>query len=168
MANIKSAKKRISTIDRRRTENKYVKATIATYVKKFRKMLEEGKVQEAETFSKEVYAYIDSACSKGVIHKNNASRRIGRLASALYLAKANTTVAPAKEEKVEVVSTPVEEKKVEEAPVKKTTTRKATAKTTATTEEKKPVAKKTTTKKATTETAEKKTTTRKTATKKAE
>ena len=70
MANIKSAKKRISTIDRRNAENKFVKATLSTYVKKFRKMLEEGKVAEAETFSKEVYAYIDSACSKGVIHKN--------------------------------------------------------------------------------------------------
>lgn len=159
MANIKSAKKRISTIDRRRTENKYVKATIATYVKKFRKMLEEGKVQEAETFSKEVYAYIDSACSKGVIHKNNASRKIGRLASALYLAKSNTTEAtPVVEEKKEVVEK-VEEKK---APAKKTTTKKATA-----TEEKKAPAKKTA-KAETTDAPAKKTTTRKTTTKKAE
>ena len=198
MANIKSAKKRISTIDRRRAENKYVKATISTYVKKFRKMLEEGKVAEAETFSKEVYAYIDSACSKGVIHKNNASRRIGRLASALYMAKASTKeAAPVKEEKVEevkAVEAPVEEKKpvakktttkkaaTEEKPAaKKTTTKKAatteekpvakktTTKKAAATEEK-PAAKKTTTKKATETkaTAEKKTTTRKTATKKAE
>lgn len=160
MANIKSAKKRISTIDRRRTENKYVKATIATYVKKFRKMLEEGKVQEAETFSKEVYAYIDSACSKGVIHKNNASRKIGRLASALYLAKSNTTTeaTPVVEEKKEVVEK-VEEKK---APAKKTTTKKAT-----TTEEKKAPAKKTA-KAETTDAPAKKTTTRKTTTKKAE
>lgn len=153
MANIKSAKKRISTIDRRRAENKYVKATISTYVKKFRKMLEEGKVAEAETFSKEVYAYIDSACSKGVIHKNNASRRIGRLAAALYSAKATTApAAPAKEEKVEEVK--VEAPVVEE--------KKAPAK--------KPAAKKTTTKKETTEEkpAAKKTTTRKTTTKKAE
>ena len=92
MANIKSAKKRINTINRRREENKYVKATLSTYVKKFRKMLEAGNVAEAEEFSKEVYAYIDSACSKGVIHKNAASRKIGRLASALYKAKATTTV----------------------------------------------------------------------------
>ena len=161
MANIKSAKKRISTIDRRRAENKYVKATISTYVKKFRKMLEEGKVAEAETFSKEVYAYIDSACSKGVIHKNNASRRIGRLAAALYSAKATT--APVVEEKVEEVKVeaPVAEEKKPAA--KKTTTKKATT-------EEKPAAKKTTTKKATTEEkpAAKKTTTKKATTKKAE
>ena len=153
MANIKSAKKRISTIDRRRAENKYVKATISTYVKKFRKMLEEGKVAEAETFSKEVYAYIDSACSKGVIHKNNASRRIGRLAAALYSAKATTTpAAPVKEEKVEEVKVEapvVEEKK---APAKKPAAKKTTTKKEAT--EEKPAAKKTTTKKATTKKAE--------------
>ena len=150
MANIKSAKKRISTIDRRRAENKYVKATISTYVKKFRKMLEEGKVAEAETFSKEVYAYIDSACSKGVIHKNNASRRIGRLAAALYSAKA--TVAPAVEEKVEEVKVeaPVAEEK--KAPAKKPAAKKTTAKKETT--EEKPAAKKTTTKKATTKKAE--------------
>ena len=157
MANIKSAKKRISTIDRRNAENKFVKATLSTYVKKFRKMLEEGKVAEAEKFSKEVYAYIDSACSKGVIHKNNASRKVGRLASALYKAKATTPATETKatkkvEKKVEAkVEAKVEEKATEEVKEVKKTTRKTTTKK-ADTEEK----------------PAKKTTTRKTATKKAE
>ena len=137
MANIKSAKKRISTIDRRTAENKFVKATLSTYVKKFRKMLEEGKIAEAEKFSKEVYSYIDSACSKGVIHKNAASRKVGRLASALYKAKVDNK--PAKVEKVEKVEEKVEETAEVKAPAKKTTTKKETAE--------KP-AKKTTTKKA--------------------
>ena len=129
MANIKSAKKRISTIDRRNAENKYVKATMSTYIKKLRKLIEENKVEEAEKFSKEVYAYIDSACSKGVIHKNAASRKIGRLAAAMYKLtasapkKATKKVEEAKvEEKVEAPAT--EEKKT----VKKTTTKKATTK----------------------------------------
>ena len=145
MANIKSAKKRISTIDRRNEENRFVRATMSTYIKKLRKLIEENKVEDAEKFSKEVYAYIDSACSKGVIHKNAASRKVGRLASALYKAKVNVpATAPAKEVAV------VEEKPVavatEEAPAKKTTTRKTTKKS-ETTEEK--PAKKTTTKKTT-------------------
>ena len=163
MANIKSAKKRISVIARRREENKYVKATLSTYVKKFRKMLEEGKIAEAETFSKEVYSYIDSACSKGVIHKNAASRKIGRLASALYLAKNNAPKVEKKVEKKEEVKveTPVvEEKKEVKKTTRKTTTKKETTEATAekkttkntTTKstEEKPTAKKTTTKKATT------------------
>jgi len=161
MANIKSAKKRISTIDRRNAENKFVKATLSTYVKKFRKMLEEGKVAEAEKFSKEVYAYIDSACSKGVIHKNNASRKVGRLASALYKAKATTPAAETK-------ATKKVEKKVE-AKVEEKAEVKAEVKATEEVKEVKKTTRKTTTKKADTEEKPaKKTTTRKTATKKAE
>ena len=160
MANIKSAKKRISTIQRRREENKFVKATISTLTKKFRKMLEEGKIEEAEKYSKEVYSYIDSACSKGVIHKNNASRKIGRLAEALYKAKATIVetkkeVKPAKVEKVEEKKEEVAKVKEEKKVAKKTTTKKATA-------EKEPKAKAEKTEK-----VEKKITTKK-ATKKAE
>ena len=163
MANIKSAKKRISTIQRRREENKFVKATISTLIKKFRKLIEEGKVEEAEKYSKEVYAYIDSACSKGVIHKNNASRKVGRLAEALFKAKAEakTTKVEAKAEVVETkVAETKEEPKEEKKATKKTTTKKAEPKTT----EKKTAEKKTTEKK----TVEKKTTTKKATTKKAE
>ena len=161
MANIKSAKKRINTIQRRREENKFVKATIATQIKKFRKLLEEGKVAEAEKFSKEVYSYIDSACSKGVIHKNTASRKIGRLAEALYKAKASETKVE-KVEKVEKAVEPVVEVKAEKKTTRKTTTKK-------TTEADKKVEKKTTSTKSTDtdKKAEKKTTTKK-ATKKAE
>ena len=140
MANIKSAQKRISTIERRNQENRFVRATLSTKVKKLRKLLEEGKVAEAETYSKEVYAYIDSACSKGVIHKNAASRKVGRLAAALYKAKTTTT-----EVKEEVKVEEKVEAKVEttEAPVEKKTTAKRTTKKAETTEEK--PAKKTTT-----------------------
>lgn len=145
MANIKSAKKRISTIERRRDENRYVKATISTLIKKFRKMLEEGKIEEAEKYSKEVYSYIDSACSKGVIHKNNASRKIGRLAEALYKAKA-TVASTKKTVKVEKEEAPakVEEKTEEKKTTAKKTTKKATAEKAETKTEKKTTAKKTT------------------------
>jgi small subunit ribosomal protein S20 len=165
MANIKSAKKRISTIERRNAENRFVRATLSTYVKKFRKMLEEGKVAEAEKFSTEVYAYIDSACSKGVIHKNAASRKIGRLASALYLAKNNAPKVEKKVEKkeeVKVEAPVVEEKKEVKKTTRKTTTKKETTEATA---EKKTTAKKTTTKKTTAKDSEKKPATKKATTK---
>ena len=165
MANIKSAKKRISTIERRTAENKYVKATISTQIKKFRKMLAEGNIAEAEKFSKEVYSYIDSACSKGVIHRNNASRKIGRLAEALYKAQSTAKVETKKVEKVkEVKEVKAEETKAE--PAKKATRTTKTAKTAKATEEK-PATKKSTktTAKKDEEKPAKKTTTR---TKKAE
>ena len=151
MANIKSAKKRINTIQRRREENRYVKATISTMIKKFRKLIEEGKIEEAEKYSKEVYSYVDSACSKGVIHRNNASRKIGRLAEALFKAKSTVVETkeekPAKAEKVEEVK---EEPKAEEKKVAKKTTTKKTTKTTAEkADEEKKTEKKTTAKKTT-------------------
>ena len=38
MANIKSAQKRISTIERRNEENRFVRATLSTKIKKLRKI----------------------------------------------------------------------------------------------------------------------------------
>lgn len=146
MANIKSAKKRIKVIDRQRAENKFVKATIATYTKKFRALVEERKFDEAEVKLKETISLIDSAESKGILHKNNASRKVGRLSYAL--AKARFEAKPVEEvevkpevketkvEETKVKATKVKETKVEETPVAKKTTRKTTAKTAEVKEEK--------------------------------
>lgn len=153
MANIKSAKKRINTNKRERNENRYVKSTLATMVKNFRKLLAEGQVSEAEAKLNDTVSYINSACSKGVIHKNNANRKVARLHLALDKAKATQApaVAPVKvAKKVEAEKVEAEKvEKVEEVkaePVKKTTKKVAEKAET-----------KTTTKKATTkkETAEK-------------
>lgn len=145
MANIKSAKKRIKVIDRQRAENKFVKATIATYTKKFRALVEERKFDEAEVKLKETISLIDSAESKGILHKNNASRKVGRLSYAL--AKARFEAKPVEEVEVKpevkaevketkVEETKVKETKVEETPVAKKTTRKTAAKTAEVKEEK--------------------------------
>ena len=125
MANIKSAKKRVLTNDRQRSENRYVKATISTYVKDYRKMLADGKFEDAQKKLISTISYIDSACSKGVLHKNNASRKIARLTVAYTRA---TQSAP-QEVKVEVKKEVKVEKaeEVKEAPAKKVT-KKATTK----------------------------------------
>lgn len=123
MPNIKSAKKRVSVIERRKQENRYVKSTMATMIKKFREAVKYD-VSEAEAMLKDVISYIDSAETKGVIHKNNASRKISRLNSLLYKAKNNAVKVE------EVPAEPVVEEKVEEAPkaeepkTKKTATKK--------------------------------------------
>ena len=144
VANIKSAKKRIDTINRRREENKFVKATLSTYIKNFRKALAEGRTQDAEAKLPEIIAYIDSACSKGVIHANNASRKVGRLSAALFKAKATVVEAPTKTtKKVEKVEVEATEVVAEEKPAKaKKTTAKA-EKTEKAVKEKKTTTKKT-------------------------
>lgn len=120
MPNIKSAKKRVSVIARRKQENRYVKSTMATMIKNFREAVKVD-VAKAEAMLKDIVSYIDSAETKGVIHKNNASRKISRLNTMLYKAK-NANVEVAEEAKVEVAEVKVEEEK----PVKKT--RKTAAK----------------------------------------
>ena len=86
MPNIKSAKKRVSVLARRKQENRYVKSTMATMIKNFREAVKTD-VAKAESMLKDIVSYIDSAESKGVIHKNNASRKISRLNTLLFKAK---------------------------------------------------------------------------------
>ena len=73
MANIKSAKKRILTSAKKAAANKAVKSSVKTAIKKVHKAVEAGDLIAAE-------ATIDKAASKGVLHKNNASRKVSRLA----------------------------------------------------------------------------------------
>lgn len=130
MANIKSAKKRINTIKRQKDENKLVKSTIATLTKKFRTALVSGDLKLAETELNNVISYVDSACSKGIIHKNNASRKVSRLSSALDSAKKAPKTETKKEEvkAVEEVKAEVKEEPKKTTAAKKTTTKKTTTK----------------------------------------
>ena len=147
MANIKSAKKRVLVNKRQKEENRYIKASLNTEIKKFRLAIAEGNFAAAEAQLKVVESDIMSAKSKGILHANTASRKVSRLKAALSSAQATTEVK--EEVKVEEVKEEVK------APAKKTTTKKAE-----TTEEapaKKAPAKKTTTK----TTTAKKTTTKK-------
>lgn len=123
MPNIKSAKKRVSVIARRKQENRYVKSTMATMIKNFREAVKTD-IAKAEAMLKDVVSYIDSAETKGVIHKNNASRKISRLNSLLFKAK-NANAENVKVEEVKEVKE-VEEVAVVEQPAKKT--RKTSAK----------------------------------------
>lgn len=167
MANIKSAKKRIDVIKRRREENKFVKTTISTKIKNFRKTLAAKDFATAEEQLTEITALVNSACSKGILHKNNSSRKVSRLSMALSNAKKQENVveaAPKKVEKVVEEKAEVKEVKETKAPAKKAT-KKAAEK-----EEKpakKAIAKKATAKKATKEVAEEEKPAKKTATKKA-
>lgn len=123
MANIKSAKKRINTIARRREENKLVKSSLRTQIKKFKKAIDAKNVELAEALLKDTISKIDAARSKGVLHKNNASNKVARLSSALYkLKKEVAATAPAVEVKEEkkVVAKQTEEKAEKKAPVKRT------------------------------------------------
>ncbi|MCX6049899.1 MAG: 30S ribosomal protein S20 [Chloroflexi bacterium] len=82
MANIKSAEKRNRQNIKRRELNRVWRGGSRTAVKKARLAIEGGAEDAAESLRVAVRA-LDKAANKGIIHKNNASRRKSRLMLAL-------------------------------------------------------------------------------------
>jgi len=83
MPNIKSAIKRVSVIEKKTLRNNMVKSEYKTAVKKFEAAVLEGNKENSEKLLREAVKKIDSACSKGVIKKNTASRKKSNLAKKL-------------------------------------------------------------------------------------
>jgi small subunit ribosomal protein S20 len=88
LANTKSAKKRIRANERRRQYNLRHRSRARSEVKKARAALAQGDPQVAEEAVREAVSHLDHAASKGTLHKNNASRRKGRLMKQLARLKA--------------------------------------------------------------------------------
>lgn len=83
LANIKSAKKRALTNEKRRLRNKMVVTNLKTTEKQFLAALAEGDVQKAEEGYKLASKKFDMAAAKGIIHKNAANRKKSKLAKKL-------------------------------------------------------------------------------------
>jgi len=83
VANTKSAKKRIRSSERKRQQNRRVRSAARTEVKRARKLMEAGQLDEAAESTQRALRLLDKAAAKGVIHKRNASRRKSRLMHAL-------------------------------------------------------------------------------------
>ena len=83
MANIKSAKKRILQNSIRRLRNRGRKSEMRGEIKRFRKLVEDGQLNEAKALLGEVYSVIDRTAVKGTIHSNTAARYKSSLAQLL-------------------------------------------------------------------------------------
>ena len=83
MANIKSAKKRILVNRTKAARNKSIKTGVKTAVKKVRVAIEANYKAAASAALLAATSTIDKAVTKGVFHKNTASRKISRLAQAV-------------------------------------------------------------------------------------
>lgn len=88
MANTKQARKRARQNDRRRVRNRLVATAMRTSVKNVRKAIDENDVEAAQAALGAATRRLDMAASKGVIHKNQAARKIGRLVKAVNRLKA--------------------------------------------------------------------------------
>ncbi|MDH3944634.1 MAG: 30S ribosomal protein S20 [Anaerolineae bacterium] len=83
MANIESAKKRNRQNQKRRLRNRVFRGRARSYVKQARLAIESGNVDEARAATMSAVSALDKAAEKGVIHKNNASRRKSRIMRSL-------------------------------------------------------------------------------------
>ena len=82
MANIKSAKKRILVNRTKMERNKAIKSGVKTSIKKVHAAIAANDKEAANAALLHPISKIDKAASKGVYHKNTASRKISRLSLA--------------------------------------------------------------------------------------
>ena len=83
MANIKSAKKRIQVTLVKTERNKAIRSKVKTAIKKVESAVAASDKQLAQANLKNAVVEITKAASKGVYHKNNASRKVARLSKAV-------------------------------------------------------------------------------------
>jgi len=79
MPNVKSAKKRVKVIAAKTLRNKMIRSDLRTAIKKAELALQTGADNKVEV-TRLAMKKIDSAVSKGILHKNNAARKKSSLA----------------------------------------------------------------------------------------
>lgn len=80
MANIKSAKKRILVNRTKAERNKSIRSAVKTAIKKVESAVTNNDKEAASAALLNATSTIDKAATKGVYHKNNAARKVSRLA----------------------------------------------------------------------------------------
>jgi small subunit ribosomal protein S20 len=80
MANTPSAKKAARKIARRTAVNKSRRSRVRTYLRKVEEAIASGDQTAAAAALKAAQPELQRAATKGVVHRNTASRKISRLA----------------------------------------------------------------------------------------
>jgi small subunit ribosomal protein S20 len=89
MPNTRSAQKRMRQEEKRRLRNRTVKSEVRTAVTKARTAIDSAAAEpQTEETIRTAIRELDSAVSKGVLHRNNAARRKSRLMARLHKAEA--------------------------------------------------------------------------------
>jgi small subunit ribosomal protein S20 len=131
LANIKSQIKRNKQNEKRRLRNRVYRGSARIAVRNARAAMESGNAEETQAAMLQAISALDKAAEKGVIHKNNAARRKGRLMK--RMAVLNIELTSAKTEKPKAAKKAAAPKKAaaKKAASKKTAAKKAKAKSTA-------------------------------------
>ena len=89
MANTPKSKKRARQIERRTDVNKARRSRIRTYIRKVEEAIASGNADAAALALKTAQPELMRGVTKGVVHKNTASRKISRLAARVKALSAN-------------------------------------------------------------------------------
>ena len=79
MANTSSAKKAVRKIERRTAVNRARRSQMRSYVRKVEEAIATGDADAAQAALAAAEPLVMRAAQKGIVHKNNASRKISRL-----------------------------------------------------------------------------------------
>ena len=79
LANTSSAIKHIRLSRKRTQRNRLVRSRAYTFVKRAKRLIEEGQLDDAAAMAARAGSALDKAAQKGVIHKNTAARKKSRL-----------------------------------------------------------------------------------------
>ena len=88
MPNHKSALKRMRQNEKRRLRNKAYKTRVKNMIKEVKFFVEKKDLENAIKSLSEATSLIQKVAAKGIIHKNNASRKISKLACMVNALKA--------------------------------------------------------------------------------
>ena len=83
MANIKSAIKRIDVAKRNSDNNKPVRTEMKNAIRNFNKAIDEDRIDDAKELLIVADKKLKKAATKNIIHKNQAYRKLSRLAKKL-------------------------------------------------------------------------------------
>ncbi len=78
MPNIRSAKKRVLVTETKTMQNKAFKTSYKTACKKYEAAVEAGNKEEATALYSATIKKVDTAVTKGIIHKNTGARKKSR------------------------------------------------------------------------------------------
>lgn len=81
MPNLKSSKKDVRRIRKRRIKNLAVRTALKTHIRKVREAVEAGDAERIKAEMTVAQKHLDKAAQYGVIHKKQAARRKSRIAS---------------------------------------------------------------------------------------
>ena len=98
MPNIKSAKKRVLIEKRNNARNRSEMTAVKTAIKKINNAIDTDRIDEAEKMLPEVMSVIDSAVTKGIIHKNNAANKKSTIAKRIADIKSGKLVVEIKKD----------------------------------------------------------------------